>query len=76
MPLGLAIGRLNIRREMKLDWIADLFGPDGGALPRLGLQYQIKSAAQMVMGDRVYKKLWALLNRQEPDTDAAGSVQE
>ncbi|HEV2710976.1 MAG TPA: polysaccharide deacetylase family protein [Edaphobacter sp.] len=76
LPLGLAIGRLNVRRDMKLDWIADLFDPTGGALPRLGLQYQIKSAAQMVMGDRVYEKLWALLNRQEPETDAAGAVQE
>lgn len=70
-PNGLILGRLNIRRDMKQEWIANLFSPEGGALSRLGLQYRMKTAAQTLMGDRAYEKLWALLNRKEADVDAA-----
>jgi hypothetical protein len=61
---------------MKLEWIADLFSLGGGALSRLGLQYQMKAAAQTLMGDRAYAKLWALLNRKEPDVDATEATPE
>jgi hypothetical protein len=35
-------------------------------------QYRIKAVAKNVVGDRLYDKLWALLNRKEPDGDDAG----
>lgn len=67
----LTIGRLNIRKDMKLDWIEDLFDPSKSTLPRLERLYQVKAAAQMLMGDRMYEKLWAILNREESDTHTA-----
>jgi peptidoglycan/xylan/chitin deacetylase (PgdA/CDA1 family) len=71
---GFILGRLNVRRDMKLEWLAALFSPDSSALTRLGRQYQVKAAAKSVLGDRVYEKLWALLNRQEQDADAAEAM--
>lgn len=75
-PLGPTVGRLNVRRDMKLDWLAGLFSPGSSALSRLGLQSQIKAAAQTLMGDRAYEKLWALLNRKEPNDDAVEAMPE
>ena len=73
---GFTIGRLNIRKDMKLEWIADLFNSSQSALPRLERLYRIKAAAQMVIGDRMYERLWAVLNREEPDVQAAGVTRE
>ena len=62
------IGRLNIRGDMKLSWIAALLEPDSTTLDSLERQYRIKSAAQSLLGDRVYAKLWGLMNREESNT--------
>jgi hypothetical protein len=35
-------------------------------------QYRIKAVAKTVVGDRLYEKLWALLNRKEPDSSDGG----
>jgi hypothetical protein len=69
-PPGSTVGRLNIRGDMTLEWIAKLFQPESGVLSSLQRQHQIKSTVKTLLGDRLYAKLWALLNRQEPDTDA------
>jgi hypothetical protein len=55
---------------MSLEWIASLFLPGSRVLSGLERQYQIKSAAKSLLGDRLYEKLWAILNRKEPDIDA------
>lgn len=75
-PLAQTIGRLNIRREMKLEWIENLFDPSKTGLPRLERVYRAKAAAQALMGDRMYKKLWALLNREEPDAQRVEGTPE
>ena len=67
---GPTVGRLNIRGDMTLDWISKLFQPGSRLLSGLERQYQRKAAAKSLLGDRLYEKLWAVLNRQEPDTDA------
>jgi hypothetical protein len=59
---------LNIRGDMTLEWISSLFQPDSNVLTGLGRQYQVKATAKTLLGDRLYEKLWALLNRKEPDT--------
>jgi peptidoglycan/xylan/chitin deacetylase (PgdA/CDA1 family) len=64
------IGRLNVRGDMTLEWIAKLFQPGSDVLSGLERQYQMKAAAKSLLGDRLYEKLWAILNRKEPDTDA------
>lgn len=69
LPLGPTVGRLNILGGMQPEWIARLFEPDGKLLDSLGRQYRRKEAAKKLLGDRLYAKLWALMNRKEPDTD-------
>lgn len=69
LPLGATVGRLNIRGDMQLEWISNLFQPDSSALNSLGRRYRMKAAAKTLLGDGVYEKLWALLNRKEPDRD-------
>jgi hypothetical protein len=68
------IGRLNIRADMSPKWISDLFREDSDTLSALGRQYRWKSAAQSLMGDHLYQKLWALLNRQEADREEDGEA--
>ena len=71
---GAMIGRLNIRGDMKLDWIAAVLEPGSRTLSSLGRQYKVKEAAKAVLGDRLYEMAWALLNRKEPDTDDGEGV--
>jgi hypothetical protein len=68
-PTGPTIGRLNIRGDMSLEWITKLFQPGSNLLSGLERQYQMKAAAKSLLGDRLYEKVWALLNRKETDTD-------
>jgi len=68
-PAGPTVGRLNIRGEMSLEWITKLLQPGSNLLSGLERQYQMKAAAKSLLGDRLYEKVWALLNRKETDTD-------
>jgi peptidoglycan/xylan/chitin deacetylase (PgdA/CDA1 family) len=68
-PPGPIVGRLNIRGDMSLEWITKLLQPASNLLDGLERQYQIKAAAKSLLGDRLYEKVWALLNRKESDTD-------
>ena len=68
-PFRPMIGRLNIRGNMDLEFIAKALRPDSNVLSSLERQYQIKATAKTLLGDRLYEKLWALLNRKEHDTD-------
>jgi peptidoglycan/xylan/chitin deacetylase (PgdA/CDA1 family) len=76
LPLGITVGRLNILGDAQPEWIAKLFEPDSTVLTGLGRQYRIKSAAKAMLGDRLYERLWALVNRKEPDPDDAGGGAE
>ena len=71
LPLGATVGRLNIRGDMQLEWISSLFQPESRTLDGLARQYRMKATAKTLLGDRLYEKLWAILNRKEPDSDAA-----
>ena len=66
IPIGPVVGRLNIRGDMTLDLIASLFEPGGSAVSGLHREYRIKAAAKALLGDRLYEKLWAVINRKEP----------
>lgn len=68
-PLGFTVGRLNVRGDWPLEWIQNVLQPGSRALSRLERQYRIKALAKTVAGDRLYEKLWALVNRKEPDGD-------
>jgi peptidoglycan/xylan/chitin deacetylase (PgdA/CDA1 family) len=69
-PPGLTIGRLNIRGDMSLEWLSKLFQSGSPVLPGLERQYRRKETVKSLLGDRLYAKLWAILNRKEPETDA------
>jgi peptidoglycan/xylan/chitin deacetylase (PgdA/CDA1 family) len=76
LPLGATVGRLNILGTMQPEWIATLFEPDGRVLSELGRRYRMKEAAQKLLGDRLYARLWAMVNRREPGTDGGGEGAE
>jgi hypothetical protein len=71
-PLGFTVGRLNVRGDWSPEWIRNLLQPGSRALAKMERQYRIKAVAKTVVGDRLYEKLWALLNRKEPDGGDAG----
>ena len=68
-PAGPTVGRLNIRGDMSLEWIARLLQPGSNLLSGLERQYHMKAAAKSLLGDRLYEKIWALLNHKETETD-------
>jgi peptidoglycan/xylan/chitin deacetylase (PgdA/CDA1 family) len=74
LPPGSLIGRLNIRGEMTIAWIADLFRPGSSVLAKLERQDRIKSVVKSMLGDTLYAKLWAMLNRQEPEADLDSEI--
>jgi len=69
--LPFLIGRLNLRSNTTLDTLTRLLDSRSGALTSLERQDKWKAALKKTLGDRIYAKLWAALNRQEPDTEPA-----
>jgi peptidoglycan/xylan/chitin deacetylase (PgdA/CDA1 family) len=65
------IGRVNVRAGMSVAALAALLEPGSGALAKMGRGHRMKEAAKALLGDRLYAKVWALANRQEPDLIAA-----
>jgi Polysaccharide deacetylase len=68
-PASFLVGRLNIRREMSLGHMSSLFQPDSNALSSLGTQYRLKAGAKALLGDRLYERLWGVVNRREANAD-------
>lgn len=69
------IGRLNVRSSMSAATLHRLLQPESGALRALERQEQLKGTVKAIIGDRAYAKVWALLNRHEPETDPAEQTQ-
>jgi peptidoglycan/xylan/chitin deacetylase (PgdA/CDA1 family) len=63
---GFTIGRLNIRGDNTVEWIASVLQPGSRVLSSMERQYRIKAVAKRLLGDGLYDKLWAVLNRKEP----------
>jgi hypothetical protein len=57
---------------MQPEWIATLFQPGSRVLSSLERRYRMKDAAQKLLGDRLYARLWVLANRTEPEADGGG----
>ncbi len=76
MPLGTTVGRLNIVGSMQPDWIERLFQYDSSVLLHLQRQYRMKEAAKRLLGDRLYERLWALVNRRGPEATGGGDGSE
>ncbi len=69
---GYMVGRLNIRGDMTLEWLRSVFQPGSHVLSRLERQYRVKAAAKKLLGDGFYEKLWAVLNRKQPEARDSG----
>ena len=69
--LPFLLGRVNLRNTTTIENLTQLLDARSKALDRLVREDRWKSALKQTLGDRLYAKLWALLNRQEPDTDPA-----
>jgi peptidoglycan/xylan/chitin deacetylase (PgdA/CDA1 family) len=65
------VGRLNLLAGTTVPWLERVLDPGSGALARVTRVYQAKAIAQRVLGDRAYRKLWALANREELAGDEA-----
>lgn len=61
------IGRFNILSSHTDDQLRGLLDPSSGALQRAWRIASAKAALQRLLGDRTYARLWALVNRQEPE---------
>ena len=68
------VGRLNVRGAMSVATLHRLLQPQSGALRSLERQEHLKGTVKAIIGDRAYAKVWALLNRHEPETDPAGQA--
>ena len=66
------IGRFNIHGSRGAAWMREVLRPESGVLRGLGRQYRVKAAAQHVLGDALYAKIWARLNRQESSAQDGG----
>jgi peptidoglycan/xylan/chitin deacetylase (PgdA/CDA1 family) len=67
--LPLLVGRLNLRSNTTTETLTQLLDSRSGALARLERRDKWKSAIKKTLGDRMYAKLWAAMNRQEPESD-------
>jgi hypothetical protein len=73
-PNTYMVGRLNIRGDMTPEWIQSVFEPGSRVLSGLERQYRVKAAAKSLLGDRLYEKLWAVLNKKEPGAIDGGET--
>jgi len=69
--LPFLLGRLNLHNNTATETLAQLLDSRSGALARLQRKDKWKSALKKTLGDRMYSKLWAAMNHQEPETDPA-----
>jgi peptidoglycan/xylan/chitin deacetylase (PgdA/CDA1 family) len=76
VPSGFMVGRLNVRGDMTLEWIRNVLQPGSRTLASLERQYRIKAVAKRLLGDPLYEKFWAVINRKEPDSDDGGDDAE
>lgn len=71
--LPFLIGRVNLRNTTRLETLTQMLDLSSGSLARLEHQDKWKSALKRILGDRLYSRLWSVLNRQEPDSDPAAA---
>ncbi len=66
-PSAPAIGRLNLHGTATASWLARLLDPATGTLNRLERADRLKTTAKLLLGDTLYRRLWSLVNREEPE---------
>ena len=66
---GPVVGRFNVLAGMTDAALERLLDPSSGALRRASRISRAKATAQRLLGDRMYARLWAMVNRQEVEVD-------
>jgi peptidoglycan/xylan/chitin deacetylase (PgdA/CDA1 family) len=69
LPLRDRVGRYNIRAGVTDETLRQLLDPSSGALARAGRVQGWKARAQALLGDRLYARLWSVVNRSEGSGD-------
>lgn len=64
-PLGQLVGRLNIRGDSELSWVAEVLQEQSGTLQSLQRIHRRKELLKKIVGDNLYARFWALINREE-----------
>lgn len=64
-------GRVNLHTDATVAWLEELLRPGSAVLQRMERNYRVKQAAQRALGDRLYEKVWAILNRADSDAPSA-----
>ncbi len=68
------LGRFNVRAGMSVASLEALLQPGTGAVRKQQRIDMLKTGAKAVLGDRLYARLWGLLNHQEANTADSGVV--
>ncbi len=79
LPLRGTIGRFNIHASASDNFLEHLLDPSTGLLQAIRRKHRWKQKLQRLLGDRMYGRLWAMLNRQEAgepgaDVEIAGTA--
>jgi hypothetical protein len=69
LPQGSSIGRFNIRGDVRVEWLRSLLTPESGVLAGVHRMHTVKAVSKHVLGDRLYARLWSVLNRQETESE-------
>ena len=59
------VGRLNMRGGVGAEWLECLLEPQSKLLARLRRQERIKHVSRVLLGDRIYARLWSILNHED-----------
>jgi len=65
------LGRINLRTDATAEWLEAVLRPGSSLLPRMARTHHLKEFAQRALGDGLYGKLWAILNRATSDAHDA-----
>ena len=69
MCFGSIRAGITITGDMQPEWLVQLFAPHSPLLAKIQRQHRLKQTAKILLGDKLYAKLWAIRNRQEPDAE-------
>lgn len=73
-PQRSAVGRLNIRNSTSTQWLQQLLSGDGVLLRQLERKQQLKSGVQKLLGDRLYAKIWSIVNREDFQSEPSREI--
>ena len=63
LPDSDLIGRLNVRGDWDVTFMGSLLDPESKSLKKLQRQDKFKAMAKSVLGDFLYRRVWAIANR-------------